>query len=87
MDSTITGFKSLHSACEKGYLCVVKYFIEIHRRDALARNSDICTPLHVASLHGHLRIVQYLVEELKIYPNITGSIKDYPYTVPVRGNN
>lgn len=68
------GRNSLHHACERGQLNVIKYLIElgfdINAKDKvslrwfmllLIRPED--TPIHIASLEGQLETVKYLVEK------------------------
>ena len=44
----------------------------------MARDIDNDTPLHVAALTGQLETVEYYLEELKCYPNITGFLGRIP---------
>ena len=66
MDPSITGRLLLHDACERGHLDVIKYFIEFHKCDVMARDGENSTPLHTASCFGQLKVVQYFIEEVNI---------------------
>ena len=55
-DSSYSSQQLLH-AIEDGDLAEVRCLVEVHHVD------DHSGPLHLASWHGHLDIVRYLVEE------------------------
>ncbi len=54
---------SLEEAAEKGYLGLVRYFIEKKDQFIDTQNSTGWTPLHIAALKNHLTIVEYLVQK------------------------
>lgn len=58
------GSLALHWACSKGHMELVRYFVEMCKKnlDVDAINSNGWTALHVACRFGHLEVVQYLVE-------------------------
>ena len=47
----------------RGHLDVIKYLIEVHKCDILARNCFGDTPLHYACTNGQLNAVKFLVEK------------------------
>ena len=61
----------IFKAVEKNNIKSVKYLIKVKKVDPNINNNIFgYTPLHIASLNGHLDIVKYLVEECKTDPNI-----------------
>ena len=53
------------------YVDIYKHFDNIQKCDVTARVSKYNTPLHLSTIHGQLKVIQYLVKELKVEPNIT----------------
>lgn len=49
----------LYTACEKGYLDIVKVFIKC--KIDISNKPKKYTPLHIACIYGHINIVEYLL--------------------------
>lgn len=56
----LTSF-ALHAALEKGYLDIVKYFLQ----KGIAINSTLSRPIFIAVRSGNLELVKFLIETLK----------------------
>jgi ankyrin repeat protein len=55
-------FSLLFTACRKGFLLLVRYFIEVVELDVNRTNNDGQTPFLVACMNGHIDVVRYLRE-------------------------
>ena len=49
-------------AAQKGHLSVVEYLVS-QKADINAKDTNGCTPLHLAAQKGHLSVVEYLVNQ------------------------
>ena len=58
-NSYLHGSSYIHEAAKEGNLETVKKFIELGL-DVNSKTITMVTPLHVASLKGHLEVVKYL---------------------------
>ena len=57
----------------------MKYLtIEKQCDPSASRNSNNDTPIHLASLNGHLEVVRFFISELNCNPNITGRHDETP---------
>ena len=58
-----------HTACHKDSLEIVKLVTSLSKMNPKAHYNGV-TPLHVASAHGSLQVVKWLIEEMGCDPNI-----------------
>lgn len=58
------GWTPLHVACKRGFLRIVRYFIEnnVELDTVTSSSSGELTPLMIACQHGHLAIVRLLID-------------------------
>ena len=80
------GWSPLHTACEHGFLDVVKHVINALADSSSALNSVLQaerikrqTPLHIACQNGHTEIVHCLLKDSEINP----CSKDYIGNIPL----
>ena len=83
----------IFKACRDGKLSSVQWLIEIEKVDKnkklendnyIKNNFTNDTPIHIASTHGHLPIVQYLIEKQNVDINIFGHGKNRPLSKACR---
>ena len=59
---SVLGYTALHSACDYGYLSVVKLLVAWDADIQVERDSDGNSPLHCAAENGHAHVVKYLID-------------------------
>ena len=65
-------------AARSGHLDIVKYLTLERHCDHLCTDAGNDTPLHVATMFGHLKVVQFFIETLHCSPNVKGSFDMTP---------
>ena len=61
---------SLHYACHKGHLSVVRMLVSEYKADLNARDKNNNTPLNETALYGQSYVVKCTIDELNCNPNI-----------------
>ena len=49
-----------------------------HKCSILVRDNDNNTPLHYAALHGHLKVIKFIIEDMKCDPDSKGQFERTP---------
>ena len=80
------GITVMHSAASGGDVPTLQWVVE-HSDDKNPRTSEYwnkSVPLHSAALHGNLEAVQYLINKVKIDPNVKTSTGCTPYDIATK---
>ena len=72
------GRSLLHFACEGGSVSLVQTLIQDHKADINARDDTNITPFNVAAIHGHEKVVNYMIDDLSCDPTMSYSNLDRP---------